>query len=60
MGETRAQSGRWVGMQTVAPFYPKCAISQNMKNQGRSMLQYNAMQNLILISKKIFSDILAI
>ena len=27
---------------TVAPFYPKFAISQTMKCQGRLMLQYNA------------------
>jgi len=39
-------------MQTVAPFYPKCAISQTMKSQGRSVLQYNAKEDLILISKK--------
>jgi len=28
-----------------------------MKSQGRSVLQYNAKQELILISKKIFFDI---
>jgi len=47
-------------MQTVAPFYPKCAISQTMKSPGRSLLQYNPMQDLILVSKKMFYDILNI
>jgi len=42
-------------MQTVAPFYPKCAISQTMKSQGRSVLQYNAKQDLIFIWKKKLS-----
>ena len=41
-------------MQTVASFYPNCAISQTMQSQGRSVLQYNAKQDLILILKKIF------
>jgi len=48
----RTESCRWTSMQTVAPFYPKCAISRSMKSQGRSVLQYNAKQDLILISKK--------
>ena len=52
MGETRAESCRWIRMQIVSPFYPKCAISQNMKSQGRSVLQHNAKQDLTLISKK--------
>jgi len=30
------------------------AISQTMKIQGRSLLQYNDMRDLILISKKFF------
>jgi len=38
----------------------KCAISQTMKSQGRSVLQYNAKQDLILISKKNFFDMLVI
>ena len=42
-------------MQTAAPFYQKCAISRTMKSQGRSALQYNAKQDLILISKRNFS-----
>jgi len=42
-------------MQTVAPLYPKRAISQTMKSEGRSVLQYNAKQDLILISKNFFS-----
>jgi len=31
-----------------------------MKSQGRSVLQYNAKQDLILISKQIFFDIFVI
>jgi len=50
----RTESCRWISMQTVASFYQKCAISQTMKSQGRSVLQYNAKQDLILISKKKF------
>jgi len=38
----------------------KCAISQNMKSQGRSVLQYNDKQDLISISKKNFFDMLVI
>jgi len=41
-------------MQTVASFYPNFAISQTMKSQGRSVLQYNAKQDLILILKNFF------
>ena len=41
-------------MQIVASFYPKCAISQNMKSQGRSVLQRNAKKDLYLISKFFF------
>jgi len=48
----RTESCRWIRVQTVAPFYPKCAISRTIKIQGRSVLQYNAKQDLILISKK--------
>jgi len=54
----RAESCRCISMETVAPFYPKCAISQTMKRQRRSVLQCNAKQDLILISKKVFFDIL--
>jgi len=50
---------RWIGMQTVTSFYPNHAISQTMKSQGRSVLQYNAKQGLILILKKFF-DMLVI
>ena len=32
-------------MQIVAPFYPKCAISQAMRSRGGSVLQYNAKQD---------------
>ena len=45
---------------TVALLHSKCAISQNMKSQGRSVLQYNAKQDLISISKKNFFDMLVI
>jgi len=45
-------------MVTVAPFYPKCAISQTMKRQRKSVLQYMVKQDFILISKKMFFDIL--
>jgi len=27
------ESCRWISMQTVAPLYPKCVISQIMKSQ---------------------------
>jgi len=50
----------WISMQTVALLYPKCAFSQNMKNQGRSVVEYNAKQDSILISKKIFFDMLVV
>jgi len=43
---------RWISIQTVALFYPKCAISQTTKSQ-RSInndLQYNSKQDLILIA----------
>jgi len=50
----RTESCLWISMQTVAPFYPKSAISQTMKSQGRSVLQYNAKHDVILISKKNF------
>jgi len=46
-----AESFRWISMQIVAQFYPKCAISQNMKSQGMSVLQHNGKQDLILILK---------
>jgi len=51
-GDFRAKCCRWISMQTVAPFYPKFAISQTKKSQGRSVLQYSAEQDSILISKK--------
>jgi len=47
-------------MQTVCTIYAEYAISQTMKSQGRSVLQYNAKQDLILISKKKFFDMLVI
>jgi len=50
--DLRAESCRLITMQTVTPVYPKCAIAQTMKSQGRSMLQYNAKQDLIPILKK--------
>jgi len=28
-----AESCQWISMQTVAPLYPKCAISQTVKSQ---------------------------
>jgi len=43
--------------------YPKCAISRTMKSQGsirNYKVQYDAKQDLILISKKISYDILVI
>ena len=43
---------QWINMQTGAPCYPMCAISQTMKSQGRSVLQYNAKQDLILTSNE--------
>jgi len=55
-----AESFRRITMQTVAALYPNCAISQSMKSQ-RSIsneLQYNAKQDLIAVSKKIFNDFL--
>jgi len=57
-----AESYQWISMQTVAPLYPNCAISQTMKSQ-RSIsneLQCKAKQDLISISKKISNDILVI
>ena len=47
------RSCRWINMQTVAQFYPKCAISQTMKSQEKSMLQDNAKQDQT-ISKNLF------
>jgi len=50
------------GVQTLAPLYPKCALSQTTRSQ-RSIsneLHYNAKQDLISVSKKITDDILAI
>ena len=57
-----SESSRWIRIQTVALFYPKCANSQNMKSQ-RSIsneLQYKAKHDFILISKKICNDIFVI
>jgi len=44
----RAESCRWIAMQTVAPFYSKRAISRSMKSQKSisNVLQYNAKQDL--------------
>jgi len=53
MGETFVQKV-FGGSVCTLWLYPKCAISQIMKSQVRSVLQYNAMQDLILISKKLF------
>jgi len=50
----------WISMQTIALLYPKCAISQNMKNQERSVLLYETKQDSILISKKKIFDMLVI
>jgi len=49
-----AENCRWISVQTVAPLYPKCAISPTMKSQKSisNELQCNAKQDLILISKK--------
>ena len=30
-----AESCQWISMQTVEPFYLKCAISQTMNSQGK-------------------------
>jgi len=53
---TSVERCRWISMQTVAPLYRKCAISQSqtMKSQ-RSIsneLHYNAKIDLIAILKK--------
>jgi len=39
-----AESCQWISMQTVAPLYPKSAISQTMKSQRSisTALQYKA------------------
>jgi len=39
-----AESCQWINMQTVAPLYPKCAISQTMNSQRNNSneLQYKA------------------
>jgi len=53
---TGVEMYRWISMQTVAPLYPKCAISQSqtMKSQSISNeLQYNAKIDLIAILKNI-------
>jgi len=39
--DLRTESCRLITMQTVTPVYPKCAIAQTMKSQGRLVLQYN-------------------
>ena len=57
-----AEIYRWISMQTAAPLYPKCAISQTMEIQ-RSInieLQYKAKQDLISVSEKIYCDIFVI
>jgi len=43
----RTESCRWINMQTVAPFYPKCAISRTMKSQGRPVLQCGAEEQTV-------------
>jgi len=52
-----AERFRWISMQTVAPLYPKCAISQShtMKSQRRISheLQCNAKIDFISFLKKI-------
>jgi len=48
-----------VNMQTVAPFYPKCAISLTTKSQGRSVLQYNIsapILNVLLLHQSRFFE----
>ena len=46
----------WICVQTVAPLYPKCAISQsqtmNSQRSTSNELQYNVKVDLILILKK--------
>jgi len=57
-----AEIYRWISMQTAAPLYPECAISQTMEIQ-RSInieLQYKAKQDLISVSEKIYCDIFVI
>jgi len=51
-----AESCRWIRIQIVALFYQKCAFSQTMKSQRsiNNELQYNAKQDLILISNNFF------
>jgi len=56
----RAESCRWISVQTMAPFYPKCAISPkvcnftNHKNSTKisALVQYQA--RFILISEENF------
>jgi len=51
-----AEIYRWISIQTVALFYPKCAISKTLKSP-RSIsneLQYNDKQDLTLISNIAF------
>jgi len=49
-----AESCRWISVQTVAPCYPKRAISQTIKSQRNisNMLQYNARQDLPQFRRK--------
>ena len=51
-----AERCRWLSMQTVAPLYAKCVISQIMKSQ-RSItneLQHNVKIGLVSILNKKF------
>jgi len=47
------ESCRWISMQTVAPLYPKCAISQTMKSINNK-LKYIAKQDLNLSFEENF------
>ena len=59
-----AESYRWISMQTVAPLYPKCAISQSHTMQSQrsisNELQHNAKIDLNLNVEKNSYDILVI
>jgi len=56
----RAESCRWISIQTVAPLYPKCAISQSMKSQGKISAPVQRQARFNLNFEENFFDILII
>ena len=54
----RAESCRLISMQPVEPFYPKCAISQTMKSQGKISVSVQCQERFNLNFGEIFFDIL--